>query len=144
MAAAVRSNQKNKLFHHVDRNPRDQVTGMSSSTKRHFDHVKRKMLAFVGHQQTMEFDGTLVPPLHHFRHHPPPPPPPPIFVDQNKALNQPSHHRTPAPPRKHLHVPVAAHNQLPHLALATPQVGRRKGKPGSIFDERQSPIDAIF
>ena len=102
MAAAVNSDHKKKSSHHVDRNSRDGGSGMSAATKRHFDHVKRKMFAFVDRQQRMELGGMHLAPPPPF--HPPPPRPPLIFADQHKAPKQPLHHRTPAPGRKHLQV----------------------------------------
>ncbi len=131
MAAAVNSDHKKKLSHHADRNSRDGSSGMSASTKRHFDHVKRKMFAFVDRQERMELGGMHLAP-----------PPPMMFGDHGKAPKQPSHHRTPAPARKHLHPP---HQQLPpHLAFATPQVHRRVGKPPSNMNGRLSPNVVVF
>jgi hypothetical protein len=146
MAAANSADQKKKFFRRVDRNARDGSSGMSASTKRHFENVKRKMFAFVDRQQTMEYDGMqLPPPLPFHRHHHPQ-----VFVDQKIAPKPPSHHRTPTPSRQHLHTPVPSrqhlqtpvpsHKQLPHLALATPQAARRGGK----FGDRLSPNVAIF
>ncbi len=98
-------------------------SGMSAETKRHFENVKRKMFAFVDRQQQLEADGNhLAPPL------PFHPSPQRLFADQNQVPKpQLHHHRTPAPSHKHLHPPSSAHKQLPHLALATPQVARRMG-----------------
>ena len=110
MAAAAQ--RKKKLV--LDR------SGMSADTKRHFEHVKQKMFAFLDQRKQLEADGNSFTP---------PTPAPRRFVpDQNKALKAPvQHHRTPAPPRKHPHAPSAHHKQMVHLALATPQVARRVG-----------------
>jgi hypothetical protein len=142
MAAALNFDHKKKSSHHADRNSRDESSGMSASTKRHFDNVKRKMFAFVDRQERMELGGMhLAPPPPPF-HHPSPPPPPMIFGDQIKAPRQPSGHRTPVPSRKHLQPP---HQQLPpHLAFATPQVHRRVGKSPANMNGRLSPNVAAF
>jgi len=110
-------------IHRKKKLSRDGDSGMSADTKRHFENVKQKMFAFVERQQQLELDGNqLAPPIPFHpgsqRH----------FHDQNKALQPPQlhHHRTPAPSHKHLHAPLGAHKQLPHLALATPQVARRR------------------
>jgi hypothetical protein len=118
--AAVSIEHKRKSKYHGEHIPRDGATGMSASTKRHFERVKQKMFAFVGRQQTFEADGMHFqpPPPHHFHH------PQPFFADQNKAPRQRSHHHTPQPPRK----------QLPNIAFATPQIARRGGKPSSSAD----------
>jgi hypothetical protein len=125
MAAIVSADRKKKLLRHANHNSHDRSSGMSASTKRHFDNVKRKIFAFVDQQHNMEVDAIPLPPpppspFHH------PPRPPPMFGEQKKILKQPLHHFTPAPLRKHLGVPLPPHNQLPaHLALATPQVAHR-------------------
>jgi hypothetical protein len=98
-------------------------SGMNPETKRHFENVKQKMFAFVNRQQQLEADGNLLAPPLPFH-----PSSQRLFADQNKAFKpQLHHHRTPAPSHKHPHAPSSAHKQLPHLALATPQVARRVG-----------------
>jgi hypothetical protein len=146
MAAANNAEQKKRASHHVDGNHRDGGTGMSAWTKIHFDHVKRKMFAFMDQRYRREVGGIqLLPPI--------PPPPfrpnsPLIFFDQNKTPKQRLHpHPTPVPPHRqlpHLQVPVPPHRQLPHLGLATPQVARRIGRPRLGSGERLSPNVVFF
>jgi hypothetical protein len=119
MAAAVNSDHKKKSLHHVDRTPRDGGSGMNAQTQRHFEHVKRKLFAFVDRQHRLETDAMhLSPPIHPMHN------PQAMFVDQKKV----SKHRLipPSPVPSHKH--SSAHRQLPHLALATPQMARRSGK----------------
>ncbi|CAF4719725.1 unnamed protein product [Rotaria socialis] len=137
-AFAKNFDRKKKHSAHADRSPRDGPDGMSFSTKRHFNNVKRKMFAFIDKKYQEPTNGMLLaPPSAHHR-----PPPSPMFVDQNKAPHQRAHFHTPmfvdqnkAPhQRAHFHTPalprhqgqLQLHKQLPHLALATPQMHRRQ------------------
>lgn len=118
---ATPANQKKKsLFRHPKSPSVDGNSGMSAKTKRHFDHVRQKMLAFVDRQQRLEIDA-----MQQFEHHPRT-----VFLDQQKAPQ----HRTPQVGHRNMFTPALGvrhhqqpqlHQQLPHLALATPQVDRR-------------------
>jgi hypothetical protein len=116
MAASVSFDHKKKSSHHVDRSARDGGNGMNAETKRHFDHVKRKMFAFVERQHRFETDAMhLSPPVHPSHNHQP------MFFDQKRVSKHRLTPPSPVPSRKS----VPAHQQLPHLALATPQLARR-------------------
>ena len=85
------------------------------------DHVKRKLIAFVERQHRHEADAMhLSPPMIHPMHNPQA-----MFVDQKKLSKHRLVPSSPVPSHKH----SSAHRQLPHLALATPQMARRSGKP---------------
>ncbi len=113
MAAPLSADRKKKI-------PVDKASGMSARTKRHFENVKRKMFAFVDQQQQIEGDANRLapPPPLHFG-------PPRVFADQKGLKSRPRHGRSPMSRGKHLQTPLSLHKQLPHLALATPQVARR-------------------
>ena len=145
-AVAMNGDHKKKLPHFADHDPRD---GMSASTKRHFDHVKRKMLAFVDrqHRRKKVDRGMQLPPPMPFRHNAPPPPPH-IFADQNRAPRQFARHPTPLVLHKQQgHFPghTPPHKQLAgHHGFATPQIPQRLGTPGLNGDGRLHANAAFF
>ncbi|CAF0872720.1 unnamed protein product [Adineta steineri] len=141
-AGGISMNQRNNLSPFADQDPRD---GMSASTKRHFDHVKRKMLAFVDrqHRRKKTDRGMQYPPLPPFQHHPPPPP---AFADKNRAPKQLGRHATPLLLHKQSpHFPghVTPQKQLMHHGFATPQAQHRMGKQGS-HEGKLHPNVAFF
>ncbi len=162
MAAPIRSaERKKKLSLFADRDPRDGGSGMSASTKRHFDHVKRKMFAFVDRQNRRKTDAAMNLPAP-LPFHPNRPPVfadqnrAPIFADRNRAPIFPDQNRAPNP-RSHQPTPLLLHKQTPQFqrhtpphrpvpprAFATPQVHRRVGRPRSSIDARSAASVAFF
>ncbi|CAF3305709.1 unnamed protein product [Rotaria sp. Silwood2] len=130
---AVNVDHKKKRSFHFNHILHDKGNNMSASTKRHFESIKRKLFAFADNQSRMEFDGRNTPP--------PPPSPHPshvsshqhpqsLCVEQNRTPKQRSHHHyTPSLSHKilpqHQDQLLPLHQQLPHLALATPRLARR-------------------
>ncbi|UJR22379.1 hypothetical protein I4U23_025441 [Adineta vaga] len=119
----------------------DYRDGMSVSTKKHFDHVKRKMLAFVDRQhRRKKSDRAMQPPVP-FHHKPNP-----VFPDQNRAPKPAMHHPTPLLLHKQqgMFPGHGAQKQLAHRGFATPQIPHRFGKGGVNMDGRIHPNVAFF
>ena len=118
--------------------------GMSASTKRHFDHVKRKMLAFVDRQhRRKKSDRAIQMPASAPFHHKPPP----IFADQNRPPKPAIHHPTPLLLHKPQGIFPGQHGpqkNLVHRGFATPQIPHRFQKGGINMDGKMHPNVAFF
>ncbi|CAF1285946.1 unnamed protein product [Rotaria sp. Silwood1] len=123
--------QKKKKTSHLQPSSHDKSSGTgTSSTKRHLEVIKRKVLAFMDHRSRIPSDDKNV-------CRPPASPAPcvsshcypqPICVNQNRTPKERLHQHTPLVQRKELEqsqYQVPLHKQLPYLALATPCVTRR-------------------
>ena len=101
------------------------MTGMGSSTQRHFVAVRERMANYVDEQQEIEYDGFQAPPPPRRRH----------ILDRILGDAQPAPksalHTSTSGRTKSTGVAATSRKHLDHLHLASPSPARRARKPSS-------------